>query len=447
MLHKLRNVVIGFASCFLAVFPAVQDIHAQEHTRHLLVQDAIDSALLNNRDIRVAGLDEKIAASKWRETNAIFLPQLDLSYSALNTNNPLNAFGFKLQQQSVKAEDFAPSLLNNPNGVSDFSTRLQVKQPVLNMDLLYLRKAALVQKELYELKTQRSREYVVFEVQKAYMQLQLAYDAAEVLQETLKTAEALYEFTSNRVKEGLLQQSDALNTKVWVTSVETNLAEARNNIRNASDYMSLVTGCATGTIYTVEKTLKQTGNLSADTTVPAGRADLAAIQKAIEASGLMIQSTRMSYLPRVNAFAAWQLNDSRALGFASDSYLAGIQLSWDIFKGNAIKNKIASQKLERNKLTEQLAGLQEQSQLELDKNRRTLVTARYAINQQTKAVESATEALRILQDRYAQGLVNSIDILTAQTQLSQQKLGLVTAIFNYNTTAAYIQYLAASSKQ
>ncbi|HLG40835.1 MAG TPA: TolC family protein [Chitinophagaceae bacterium] len=441
MLSRIK--LIWFCSFVLLTIPV---LNAQDKVKHLLLQQAIDSALINNRDIRLAQADEKIAVSRLKETNAIFLPQVDFSFTALNSNNPLNVFSFKLQQQSVKETDFAPALLNHPDNASDFLSRLQLKQPILNMDMLYMRKAAATQTDLYKLKTRRIKEYLAFEVMKAYMQLQLAYDATVVLEEALKTANAMYTFTSNRVQEGLMQQSDALNVKVRVNTVETNLAEAKSNIQTASDYLSLLMGCSYGIVYTVEKTLAETSKIESSETIPGNRADFAAMKKAIEASDLMIRSSKMSYLPKVNAFASYQLNDNRVMGFGSDSYLAGIQLSWDIFKGNSTKNKIVTQTLERDKLSDQLHNQQEQSQLELNKTKRQQADAKYRINQQNSAVSSAAEALRILEDRYEQGLVNSTDVLLAQAQLSQQKLQLAQAVFGQNISAAYLKFLTETSE-
>ena len=51
-----------------------------------------------------------------------------------------------------------------------------------------------------------------------------------------------------------------------------------------------------------------------------------------------------------------------------------------------------------------------------------LKDAQYKYRQLQKSIEQAEEALRILQNRYQQGLVSTNDILLAQTQLSQQKL-------------------------
>jgi outer membrane protein TolC len=174
------------------------------------------------------------------------------------------------------------------------------------------------------------------------------------------------------------------------------------------------------------------------------RADFQAMQKAMEAADLMITASKKTYLPKLNAFGSYQFNDNRMLGFGANAYLAGVQLSWNIFNGNSTKNTIATQKLERNKLVEQLSQQKEQSQVELNKAYRDLSVAQFNIRQQKLAIEQASETLQILQNRYQQGLVNTKDVLMASTQLSQQKLALAQAIFTANVAKAYIQLLTAS---
>lgn len=426
----------------------VTSLSAQDNAKSLSLSEAISSTLNNNRSIQLAKLDENIAASNYKQTEAIFLPQVGFSYTAMSTNNPLNAFGFKLQQKTISATDFNPDLLNHPSGTPDFTTKLEVQQPLINMDMLYMRKGALKQTEVYQYKTQRTREYLTFEVQKAYLQLQLAYDAVKVLEEALQTVKTVYTFTDNHFKQGLIQKSDVLNVQVQVATVESNLSKAKNNIRNASDYLSLLMGQSSGVIYKVtddfqnEKSINDTASAIAAT-----RADFMAMQKAIEASDLMIKSNKMSYLPKLNAFGTYQLNDSRMLGFGANAYLAGVQVSWDIFKGNKTRNTITTQTLERNKLSEQLAQQKDQSQLELNKAYRDLADAQFEIKQQKIAIEQSDESLRILQNRYQQGLVNTTDVLMATTQLSQQKFALAQAVFTSNVTKAYLQFLMTSTNK
>jgi outer membrane protein TolC len=429
------------------LFEGISNVAAQDGTKQLKLDEAITATISNNKTIQLAKLDESIAAANYKQTEAIYLPQVGFSYTAFSTNNPLNAFGFKLQQKSISQNDFNPALLNHPGGTPDFMTKLEVQQPLINMDMLYKRKAAAKQTELYQFKSQRTKEYLIFEVQKAYLQLQLAYDAVKVLEEALQTTKSVYTFTDNHFKQGLIQKSDLLNAQVQVTTVETNLAKAKSNIRNASDYLSLLMGQPDGVVYTAEHSL-QTPLADKDTItkIAANRADFVAMQKAIEATDLMITSNKKSYLPKLNAFGSYQLNDNSMLGFGANAYMAGVQLSWDIFKGNSTKNTIATQTLERKKLAEQLTQQQEQSQLELNKAYRDLADAQFDMQQQKASIEQATESLTILQNRYNQGLVNTTDVLMATTQLSQQKFALAQAMFNANVTRAFLQLLTATGK-
>jgi len=443
-----KKYFISIIILAVALFNAgVTNVVAQDSIKLLRLDEAISATLNNNKAIQLAKLDESIAASNYKQTEAIYLPQVGFSYTAMSSNNPLNAFGFKLQQKSITQNDFNPSLLNSPGGTADFTTKLELQQPLINMDLLYKRKAAAKQTELYQYKTQRTKEYLTYEVKKAYLQLQLAYDGVKVLEEALQTTNAVYTFTDNHFKQGLIQKSDVLNAQVQITIVETNLAKANSNIRNASDYLSLLMGQGDAVIYKAENNLQTTVSTNpASTKIAANRPDFLAMQKAIEATDLMIISSKKSYLPKLNAFGSYQFNDNSMLGFGANAYMAGVQLSWNIFKGNSTKNLIATQKLERNKLAEQLAQQKEQSQLELNKAYRDLADAQFDIQQQKSSIEQATESLQILQNRFGQGLVNTTDVLMATTQLSQQKFALAQATFTSNVTKAYLQLLTATAE-
>ena len=171
------------------------------------------------------------------------------------------------------------------------------------------------------------------------------------------------------------------------------------------------------------------------------------MEKAIEATDLAIKSKKMSYYPKLNAFGSYQLHDNNPLGFGAGAYLLGIQVTWDIFKGNSTKNAIATQQTERNKLSAELNKQKEQSQLALNTAYRDLADARYEIKRQQVSIEQAAEALQILQNRFQQGLVNTTDILQASTLLSQQKFALAQAVFSFNTTRAYLQLLTASTNK
>jgi outer membrane protein TolC len=96
---------------WLLIFMSVMERSLAQDTLALKLQDALDATIKDNAEVLLATLDQENAKAKFDQTNAVFLPQVNLSYTALVTNNPLNAFGFKLQQQSVAPADFNPQLL------------------------------------------------------------------------------------------------------------------------------------------------------------------------------------------------------------------------------------------------------------------------------------------------------------------------------------------------
>jgi outer membrane protein TolC len=61
--------------------------------------------------------------------------------------------------------------------------------------------------------------------------------------------------------------------------------------------------------------------------------------------------------------------------------------------------------------------------------------------------EQAKEALRILQDRYEEGLVSTTDLLRSQTQLAQTELALAQSVFKRNVTKAYIELLTETNRK
>jgi len=442
----IKNKLVFFQIILMTALGVLaQSVQAQDSTALLQLNDLITQATSNNKNIQLAKIDEQIAAANYKQTQAVFLPQVGFSYSAFTSNNPLNAFGFKLQQKDIAQSDFDPALLNHPASTPDFMTQLNVQVPIINMDMLYMRKAALKQTEIYGYKTQRTREQIIYQAKQAYLQLQLAYDAQKVLQEALQTTKAIHKFTNDRFQQGLLQRSDLLNVEVQIKTIETNIADTKSAIRNASDYLSLLMNKPATVIYTIEVPAATVlSDFPADT-LSANRSDFKAMEKSIESYDLMIKSSKKSYLPKLNAFANYQLHDNSMAGFGAGAYMAGIQLSWDIFKGNSIKNKIATQRLERNKLAEQLNNQKEESRLDLSKTYRRFTDAVFSIQQQEVSVDHATEVLRILQNRYQQGLANTTDVLLAQTQLSQQKLAYTQAVFNKNISVAYLEFLTSAN--
>lgn len=442
--QKMKKHIYTLKTALLLALLLPGRLHAQE-TQHISLDEAVGLSATQNSSIRQSMTAELISEAEYRQTDAVYLPQVTLGYTVMATDNPLNAFGFLLQQSRVTATDFDPAKLNSPGTRYNFSTGVEVKVPIVNVDMWYRRRSARVMKDVPKYQTQYTRERIRFEVQKAYTQLQFAYASKEILTRTLADVRTIRTMVENFYKQGLIQKSDLLNADVEVNTIESALAKAASSIANASDGLWLLMGDRARGERTVLKTdsLQQLERTDAEAVFSPFRPDIMAMQTGLEAAAIMTESLRKSFLPRLNAFGSYQFNEKNPFRFKSDSYMVGINLSWDVFNGHQTRNKIAAARLQQDKLRLQLQQHIDQSRLETEKNRRDISDLTFEIRQHESSISQAREALRIMTNRYREGLVSTTDLLMAQAQLSRKELEKAQAVMNYNINSYYQQLLTA----
>ena len=121
--------------------PAQNNNESTRNVREMSLEEVLQIAEQENFQIRMAEADIEIMRSQYRQTNAVFLPQISLEETGVSTNDPLNVFGFKLKQESATTADFNPARLNAPDLYENFTSKLQVQQPLFNPDQLFRRSA------------------------------------------------------------------------------------------------------------------------------------------------------------------------------------------------------------------------------------------------------------------------------------------------------------------
>lgn len=405
--------------------------------------EAIEKGLRNNLQLKAVQQQTEISKADYQQSEAIFLPSVIATQTSMFTNNPLMAFGSKLNQERISPADFDPNRLNDPDRTDNFAVEIQVLQPLLNLDGVYMRQAAKIQMEARELQAQRTGEYLEMEIAKAYMQLQLAYEAVEVLKRAQLTADAGVKLIGDYFYQGLVKRSDVLDVQVRQMEVQNQLAYAQSNVRNASDYLATILGeTPDGAIYLPDSriaqsiTTEQFSNL-----LPESRKDVQAMDLAVSGYEKMIRSNRADALPRINAFGSYQVYDDNPLGFGADGYLLGLQISWNVFDGKRTIGKVQKARAELQKATFEKENYLKQSQMELNRASRQLADAGTKVELYEKAYEQKTEAYQMRQDRFKEGLEKTADLLMAETQMFQKELEYLQAIFEYNLTKEYLRFL------
>ncbi|WP_339627726.1 TolC family protein [uncultured Maribacter sp.] len=414
---------------------------AQE-TKSITKDEVLAKVKESNNTIKMAQQDALSAKGDYNQTNAILLPNISVSHTAIATTNPLMAFGSKLNQEILTAADFNPDLLNDPRQIEDYATRIEVQQPLFNFDGIFQRKAAKAKWNATELQSGRTEDYLALEVEKAYMQLQLAYKTVTVLQKAQETALENKRIADNSYKQGYLQKSDVLAVEVRVTEIDNQLQYAKSNILNASNYLSVLMNSDENEILKPSDSLSIV-NFTSNTTesLSENRKDILAMNSATEAYRQMHKADQMAFLPRLNAFGTYELHDDEIFQGQAQGYLFGAELKWNLFEGSKRFGKSQKSKAEYDKSKLQLEQYMSESQLELNKAKRGLEDAKNKLKLTKLALEQSGESLRIRTNRFKQGLEKTSDLLLSETQFSQKQLEYYGTIFQHNYALAYLKFL------
>lgn len=426
---------------FLLTFLLGMAVHAQQ-TVEISKEEALNKVAAQNTALKISQEEFNSAKADYRQTNAVFLPNIAVSHTGIATTNPLMAFGSKLNQEILTQADFNPSLLNDPSQIENYATRLEFQQPLINIDGFYQRKAAKTKMEAVGFQAGRTKDFMAFEVDKAYMQLQLAHKAVDVLQKALNAAEANLTMANNSFKQGYLLRADVLAVEVRVTEVKNQLQSTQSNVRNASDYLSFLMNENNDVILLPKDSLAVISNSVDDIAeVSINRSDIRAMQLATDAYKNNLTADKMAFLPRLNAFGSYELYDDEIFQADASGYLFGASLSWNLLEGTKRFGKAKKSKAEYEKAKLELDQYVSQSQLELNKGKRMLQDAEKKLVLSELALQQSEESLRIRTNRYKEGLEKTADLLVNEAQYSQKQLDYFQTIFEYNYAQAYLQFL------
>jgi outer membrane protein TolC len=135
------------------------------------------------------------------------------------------------------------------------------------------------------------------------------------------------------------------------------------------------------------------------------------------------------YLPRVDVFSTYGIS-GRDLTSGSSDYALGAGLTYNFF------DRTRSAKLDQARAAQLMASaeqehLSNQIRLEVVRAYQQCVSARERLSLAAKAVGQARETLRIVQDRYQEGLTTITEVLRAQTAFVRTRQNLLRARYDY----------------
>ncbi len=416
-------------------------VNAQEKVE-LTLGDLKERVLEENRTLRVNETKFRKKRAQYRQTNAAFLPQISASHNFYRTNNPVQAFGTLLNQGIFTEQDFQVDNLNNPSAISNFTTALRIEQPLVNFDKWAQRSALNSLKEAQGLQNEFDKKALLLEVEKLFMQLQLAYKGVEVIEKTREIAKKNYEDINNFYEEGLLIMPDVLEAEVRLNEIENEYLSAKNQLKTLSDYLLFLMNEDSSKIISPDSKLELKVLGLKEQSQIKNREDVMAIDKRIEAQNKVQNATKLAFLPSLNAFGNVQWFSDQVFETGNRNFFIGASLNWNIFEGGKRIAKLQEEKASLEEVQLEASKYRSQSYLELEKARRQFEIAEQQLQRNRISLEQAEKAYKIRKDRFGEGLERTTDLLQAEQQQSNKRLAYSRSIYEFNYAQLYVQFLA-----
>jgi outer membrane protein len=414
--------------------------------QELSLAGALEVALRSSPALHLAGAEVDAASARFREARASRLPQLTARQSFVRSNNPVFVFGSLLEQGRFSESDFALDALNAPAALSNFRSEVALRAPVFDalQSGVRIEQAGLGREQAAwgaELAAQRIR----LEVIRAYYGVLVAERAQEVATESVRSAESDVERVRQMFGTGLVVESDLLAAEVQLAEFHQREIQASGDAQTASAALSTVLGQPVQTRYILTETLREvTAELPQESELVEQalrrRADLSAAGAGRRAAAAGVRGARAQVLPRLGAFASYGRSSEDLFGGSGDATV-GAHLDLSLFEPGR------RARLEQARAQERLAwarheALAGQIRFEVVQAYQRHRVARDRLAVAARAVDRAIEALRIVQDRYQEGLTTITEVLRAETALLSARMSLLAA--RYDQHVGYAELLLAS---
>ena len=442
-------------------FPTEAEEVEVDTPKLITIEQAVELALKNNRQIQEARLQVERSRAELRQERAALYPTLDVT-SGLTYGNSLFLDSITEQRIDEEVED---AIADNPNATEDtarafaedrfassgsssfdFTSGLSLNYDIYDGGQRGASiRAAQKQLRSTELNLETVVEQTRFETATDYYDLQNSDAQVEI-------QEAAVEDALQTLRDAQLLERAGLGTRFDVLRAEVELAQARQRLttaianqsisrRQLAETLSVSHSTDLATADAVEEA--GTWNLElAETIVQAfkNRAELEQLLLEREINQEQREIQLSSIRPRLTANANYSVDDDFEDDFdVSDRYSVGLNLQWRLFDGGAARaaaeqEEIDAEISETNFADQrnQIRFAVEQAYFQLESNQNNIQTA-------TREVELAQESLRLARLRFQAGVGTQTDVIDAQTQLTTARGNLLSSIIDYNQSYVGLQ--------
>jgi outer membrane protein len=380
------------------------------------LEQALDFALTNSPDVRLAQQRIKAARAGLEQADSAFWPRLQFQSSYTRTDNPMMVFGSILNQRS-----YEPSLnFNDVPDVDDLNVRGLATMPLYAGGRSAANRAASkAGTEAAEEDARAVRNTLAFEVTRTFYTVLKTRRFIQAAEMAVRAYETNLAIAQKRFEAGSLLKSDVLDVEVRLAQARDALVRARNARTLSERAFRNVLGIEQGDVMPADTAPAAIPPDSNDVSL---RPELAAARQHEQAAQAQVRGAKSGYLPRVNAFGSLDYDYGWKTGGDGSSYTAGVMFQWDIWDGRLTRGRIREADANLESAREAQRKLRLALNFEVEQARLDWQQAVERLAVTEKSVAQAAESVELTRVRFEQGLALATQLFDAETALTAARV-------------------------
>jgi len=428
-----RLVVLGVA--FAARIATAQP---PDPPLRLTLEDAMARGLDTSHRIAEAVARGDDADATVGQRHAALMPQLAAQAGYTRTNH-VETFGVPLPSNQLR--------VIYPDVPDNYRSRLDLQWPIYTAGRLdALERAARIEATASSDDVATARRDLALEIARAYWALVSASASVSVVEESVRRVDAHLQDVRNQLASGLVPPNDVLTVETQESRQRMLAIQARGNRDVAAAELARLVGIAPGTAIEAAADLEPPPPepIAIEALVDAAkqqRPERAALVKRVEAAAERSRAAAAGLKPTMAVGGGVDYARPNPRIFPREarwrtSWDASVNANWPLFDGGRARADAAEAGALARAVQERLADLDAALAVEVRQRVTELDSSRAAIDAAADAIRSATEARRVVGERFRAGVATSTDVLDAQVAILQAELDRTQAIANARVARA-----------
>ena len=406
----------------------------------LTLDDAIARGQSTSHRLGELAARQQGAEAAVQGRHAASMPQLSALAGYTRTNH-VDEFGIVRPTTPPTFQVIYPDVPDN------LRTRLDFQWPIFTFGRLdALERAAKAEASATGFDLAAARNDLKLEITRAFWAVVTANENVRVLDESLKRMDSSLADMRNRFKVGLIPPNDVLSMEAERSRQEMLSIVARNNAEQAASDLRRLTGLAPDATVEVDAQLDVAlkPEPPVDQLVLAARgarSDRKALETRVQGAGERLDAAAANKRPVISLGGGvdYARPNQRIFPRTEEwkpSWDASVNFSWTFWDFGRVQADIAEARAGERAVRERLADFDTVLDAEVRQRRLDLQSATSAISPADDAVRAATEARRVVSERYTSGVATATEVLDAQVALLQASFNRTLALANVRLAEA-----------